>query len=245
MEVSAVAGQAEQVSIAVAFGAGLVSFLSPCVLPIIPGYLSYITGLTMDQLGQGSGRYLRQILFSSLLFVLGFSIVFTALGVSASFVGGFLEAHLSLITRIAGVLVIFMGLFVLGVFKIPALYQERRFYISRESFGLGGTVVLGMAFGFGWTPCVGPILGAILLMAASAQTVAAGAVMLVAYSLGLGIPFVLTGLLFARAMAAFTWVKKHFVVINAVAGALLIGVGIVMLLDKMTYINSLLMNLFH
>ena len=232
----------QQVNILVAFGGGLVSFLSPCVLPIIPGYLSYITGLTMDDLSEGGTRYLRRILVSSVLFVLGFSIVFTALGASASLIGGFLEAHLGLITRIAGVFVIVLGLFLLGAFKIPALYQERRFQISRESMGLGGTVLLGMAFGFGWTPCVGPILAGILAMAVSSETVGAGAMLLAVYSLGLGIPFILTGLLFARAITAFTWVKKHYSVVNAIAGALLIGVGIIMLLDKMTYLNSLLMN---
>lgn len=238
-------GQVGQISIVGAFLGGLLSFLSPCVLPIIPGYLSYMTGLTVEQLSEGSGRYLRRILFSSLLFVLGFSIVFTALGASASLVGAFLMEHLRLITRVAGAFVILLGLFLLGVFKVPALYQERRFHIDRPSLGMGGTVLLGMAFGFGWTPCVGPILGAILLMAAGAETAGAGAVLLAVYSLGLGIPFILAGLLFARAVAAFAWVKKHYGVVNGIAGALLIAVGIIMVLDKMSDLNGLVLGAFH
>jgi len=237
--------QAQQVSVLWAFLGGLVSFLSPCVLPIIPGYLSYMTGLTMDELSEGGTRYLRRILVSSALFVLGFSIVFTALGASASLIGSFLAEHLALITRIAGGLVILLGLFLLGVLKIPALYQERRFHIDRQSLGLGGTVLLGMAFGFGWTPCVGPILAGILAMAVSSETVGSGVLLLAVYSLGLGIPFIFSGLLFARAIVAFAWVKRHYNVVNAIAGVFLIIVGVIMVLDKMSYLNGIVMGAFH
>ena len=127
-----------QVGVVSAFLAGLLSFLSPCVLPVIPGYLSYITGLTLDQLSEGSSQYLRRVLLSSLLFALGFSAVFTALGATASLLGSFLTRHLDLLTRIAGVLVVLLGLFLLGLLKIPALYQERRFHLDRQSVGLGG-----------------------------------------------------------------------------------------------------------
>lgn len=233
-----------QVNVVWAFLGGILSFLSPCVLPIIPGYLSYMTGLTMDELSEGGSRYLRRILASSLLFVLGFSLVFTALGASASLLGAVLNQHLELITRVAGVFVVLLGLFLLGVFKIPALYQERRFHIDRQSVGLGGTVLLGMAFGFGWMPCVTPPLAAILAMAVRSDTVGSGALLLAVYSLGLGVPFILSSVLFARAIVAFAWVKRHYNVINAAAGVLLIVVGVIMALDKMSYVNGLIMGRF-
>ncbi len=211
-----------------AFAAGVVSFLSPCVLPVIPGYLSFMTGLTTSQLADLDDRPpLSVVLIPSLLFVSGFSLVFVALGISASYLGGLLIEYRDIVMRVAGLLVFAFGLLLTGVIKVPWLYGEARVGLERSrSFGRGAALVMGMAFAAGWTPCVGPILATILALAASSGNAARGAALLFAYSMGLALPFVLTAVLFGRMRGFLRWLSRHSVVINRVAGATLMILGV-------------------
>jgi cytochrome c-type biogenesis protein len=221
-----------------AFAAGLVSFLSPCVLPLIPGYLSFMTGLTTAELSDDS-RSEVQVMVPAMLFVLGFSLVFVALGASASVLGQFLSAYRDVLEKVAGVVVILFGVLMLGFVKVPWLYGEARADMSASrSFGRGAALVMGMAFAAGWTPCVGPILGSILALAGSSGSVARGALLLFAYSLGLGIPFLLVALLFGRAKPLLKWLNRHSLVINRVAGVLLIAVGLLIFTGRLTLIAA-------
>jgi cytochrome c-type biogenesis protein len=213
-------------SLPLAFLAGLLSFLSPCVLPLIPAYLSFLTGLTTAELGDEQ-RDLATVLVPALLFVLGFSIVFVGLGATASVLGQFLTDYRSVVEKVAGVVVVLFGVLMLGIIKVPWLYGEARADLSRaRSFGRGAALVMGMAFAAGWTPCVGPILGSILALASSTGSAAQGALMLLAYSAGLGVPFILVALLFGRAKPLLSWLNRHSVTINRVAGVTLILVGV-------------------
>ena len=221
-----------------AFAAGVVSFLSPCVLPLIPGYLSFMTGLSAAELSEDS-RPLVRIMGTALLFVIGFSVVFVALGASASVLGQFLTQYRDVIEKIAGVVVILFGVFMLGIVKIPWLYGEARADLaSSRRFGRGAAFVMGMAFAAGWTPCVGPILGVILTLAASTGSVANGALLLLAYSLGLGVPFLLVALLFGSARPLLAWLNRHSVIINRIAGATLIVVGALIFSGRLTVIAN-------
>ena len=201
-----------QVSYIFAFLAGIVSFLSPCVLPLIPGYVSMVSKMSFEELTDGSmkGKTTR-IFFPSLLFVLGFSFVFVSLGAGASFVGNFIHENKVLLLRISGVIIILFGLFSMDILKISHLYRERRINIPQSNLGLIGTFLLGIAFGFGWTPCVGPILASILLYASTAEGAGKGASLLFVYSIGLGLPFLLTGLALSRALTAFGWIKLLYI----------------------------------
>lgn len=224
--------------LAAAFAAGMVSFLSPCVLPLIPGYLSFMTGLTTAELAEGSRRT-SDVLVPALLFVLGFSMVFVALGASASVLGQFLSQYRAVIEKVAGVVVALFGVLMLGVIRIPGLYREARFDLAKSrSFGRGAGVVMGMAFGAAWTPCVGPILGSILALAAASGSVGRGALLLLAYSLGLGVPFLLVALLFDRATPLLRWLGRHSMTINRVAGVVLIVIGILIFSGKFTIIAA-------
>ncbi len=214
------------VGFAAAFAAGVVTFLSPCVLPVIPGYLSFMTGLTARELADERPP-LPVVLVPSLLFVVGFSLVFVALGVSASMLGQFLAEYRSIVMRVAGVLVIAFGLLLTGVIKVPWLYGEARLGLERSrAFGRGAALVMGMAFAAGWTPCVGPILATILALAASSGDAGQGAVLLLVYSVGLGVPFVLTAVLFGRLSGLLRWLNRHSLVINRVAGVTLMVLGV-------------------
>ena len=219
--------------LAVAFGGGMISFLSPCVLPLVPGYLSLMSGVSTSQLSEPSGEQTRALLRSTLLFVLGFSLVFTALGATASSVGQALLEYQRALNRVAGVLIISMGLFVAG-FVTPRLFQrERRVHVSPDSLGRFAPPVMGMAFAFGWTPCIGPVLAVVLSTAATSDTLPRGIALLVAYSLGLGVPFVASGVAFGRLTGVFGWVKRHFRIINVVAGLLLVAFGVIMFTNRM------------
>jgi cytochrome c-type biogenesis protein len=233
-----------QVGLLVAFGAGVVSFLSPCVAPLVPGYLSYVTGSSVAA-GRTGSVQTRQVLLACLLFVLGFSIVFVALGASASLLGGLLEENRRLINRGAGVVMILMGLFLTGLFNVPWLNRDMRFHMAGKPPGRGGSVVLGMTFAFGWTPCVGPILASILFYAGATETAAQGALSLLAYSFGLGIPFVLVGLGFSRAVGAATWVRKHYRALNLTSGLLMVGMGILFLTDRFYYFSIMLQRFYY
>jgi cytochrome c-type biogenesis protein len=207
-----------------AVAAGVISFTSPCCLPLIPSYLSYVTALPVSELGTREARAVT--LRSSLLFVAGFTLVFTALGASFAYVGSMLLANVPLIVRVAGVGIILMGLGMVGAIRLPWLYREWRPGRLNRARGPGGAFPLGMAFAFGWVPCIGPVLAAILTTAASSQTALWGAVLLALYSLGLGIPFVALGLGFQRLRGSVEWLRRHSRRLEQIGGALLIGIGV-------------------
>lgn len=227
-----------QVSWVLAFLAGVVSFLSPCVLPLIPGYVSMVSKMSFEELTEGNTKgKISKIFIPSVLFVMGFAAVFVTLGASASFVGTFIQENKVLLLKISGVIIILFGLFTMDIFQIPQLYRERRFNIPHGNLGLVGTFFLGIAFGFGWTPCVGPILASILLYASTAEGAGKGALLLFVYSIGLGLPFLITGLALSRALNAFGWIKKHYGLYKVIVGGTLIVVGLLMVSNNLFYLN--------
>lgn len=237
-------GGSPDIGILIAFTAGIISFLSPCILPLIPGYLSFISGISVDRLGESSGQDRIKILLATLVFVAGFASIFVGLGVSAGLVGVSLMSYQSIMTKIAGITIIIFALFTMDIIKIPQLYNTKRFQSNTtRKRGLWGALPLGMAFGFAWTPCVGPILGSIFMVAATGDTVSQGAVLLSVYALGLGIPFIATALFFNTALNAFGWIKRNYRAVNIVSGVLLLAMGILILTDRMTAVNSYIMRL--
>jgi len=230
------------VSVVTAFLAGLASFLSPCVLPLVPGYLSFMSGLSLEELSSGAARpgATRRTALAALFFVLGFSAVFTALGASASFVGQLLASHLALLSKVAGGLVIVFGLHMTGLAPIKWLYYTKRADTSRVAPGLLGSFVMGLAFAFGWTPCIGPILAGILALAATEASVARGVGLLFVYSLGLGVPFILTGLGLNAFLRFFARYKRFIRWGEAAAGLLLIGIGVLVLSSRLSWLMRLL-----
>jgi cytochrome c-type biogenesis protein len=215
------------VSIPAALIAGLVSFLSPCVLPLVPPYLIYLTGATIEHVatGEKDSASKRAVMISALMFVLGFSTVFVALGASASLVGGLIRAWSAELSILAGIVIILMGLHFLGLTKIGLLMREGRLPIPKP-VGLWGAYVMGLAFAFGWTPCIGPILAAILSVAAAEATVTKGAGLLAVYSMGLGIPFLLAALMVEQFSSLFARMKSHLATVERVMGVLMILTGI-------------------
>ena len=238
----------ENVSLIAALLAGLLSFVSPCVLPLIPGYLSFISGATLDEIrgtgGSPSGAVgataRRRTIVSSLFFVLGFSLVFIALGASASAIGGFVLQKKPLLGKIGGSVIILFGLHTMGVLKIGWLYAEKRVQTRSKPTSAIGAVLVGIAFAFGWTPCIGPILAAILAVAAAQDTVTQGVRLLAVYSLGLGIPFVLTALAIDRFFAAFARIRRYYHAIEIVSGALMVVVGVLIFTNRFTIIARVL-----
>ena len=227
-----------------AFVAGLLSFLSPCVLPLVPPYLSYLAGATLDQLSDDADSAThRRALTAAVFFVLGFTTVFVALGASASLIGALVRQYMDVLAMIAGVLIIIMGLHFLGLFKIGFLYREARVQVNKPA-GFFGAYIMGLAFAFGWTPCIGPILGAILSFASSGDTVLYGASLLAVYSAGLGIPFLIA----AFAMGPFVrFLKKfraHLGTVEKVMGVLLILTGIGFLTGSMATVSFWLLETF-
>ena len=214
----------ESLTVLVAFTAGLLSFLSPCVLPLVPSYVTFITGLGLEDVS----RSRRTTLVHAVLFVLGFSFIFVALGAGATAFGRLMFVYRDWIARIGGVLMILMGLWMLGVLRMDALQQERRMHLSDKPIGYLGTIVVGVAFGAGWTPCLGPTLGAILLLAANESELTKGIGLLSAYSMGLAVPFLLSALLLERFLAFFQRFKRNLGTVNRIAGVLLILVGVLM-----------------
>ena len=225
-------------NVVVAFGAGMLSFLSPCVLPLVPGYLSLMSGLSASELAERTAADTGRILRSTLLFVAGFTLVFTATGAAATSIGKTLFENQDLTNRIAGVAVIVMGVLVAGVISPSFLMRERRFHVSPSALGPYAPPVMGMAFAFGWTPCIGPILGAVLSLAAKESTLGRGILLLVAYSIGLGVPFVATGLAFGRMTSAFAFLKRHYRAINLISGLFLIAFGVVLFTGTIDRIAS-------
>jgi cytochrome c-type biogenesis protein len=221
-----------------AFFAGAISFVSPCVLPLVPPYLCYMAGASLDtlsgkaELDAGVVRDAqRRAIIHSLLFVTGFSLVFIALGAGASTIGQLMRAHLDTLAQIAGVVIIIMGLHFLGLFKIGFLYREARFNTART--GLAGSFLMGIAFAFGWTPCIGPVLGVILALASSSQSVGEGAAMLAVYSAGLGIPFILAAFFVGPFIGFLNRFKKHLGTMEKITGGLLVITGILFLTGGM------------
>ena len=210
--------------------AGLLSFLSPCVLPLVPPYLTFIAGTSVEELASTTaGRARRDTMLAALLFVAGFGTVFVALGASASVAGQILRANLSLLSAVAGLAIIGMGLHFLGAFRLAFLYREKRFTVGKP-LGLWGAYLMGLAFAFGWTPCIGPILAAILAIAGAEGTVAKGALLLGVYSLGLGIPFLLAALAMEPFIAFMKSFRAHFAAVERVVGVLLVLTGVSFLL---------------
>lgn len=212
----------ESLSVLVAFTAGLLSFLSPCVLPLVPSYVTFITGMGLDD----AAKQKRAALVHAVLFVLGFSFIFVAMGAGASVFGQMMREYRVWIARIGGVLMVLMGLLMLGVINIGALQQERRIHMSDKPLGYLGTVVVGLAFGAGWTPCLGPTLGAILVMAANESELGKGITLLSFYSMGLAVPFLLSALLLDQFLGFFKSFKRNIGTVNRIAGVLLVLVGI-------------------
>jgi len=237
----------ENVTLLAAFGAGLLSFVSPCVLPLIPGYLSYVSGLSLDEMrGTGTAANLdradtrRRVLVASLAFILGFSLVFISLGATATTIGQFLLQRLPLFGRIAGVVIIIFGLHTMGVLRIEWLYQEKRVQSQRKPAGFLGAMLVGIAFAFGWTPCIGPILAGIFAIAASRDTVGEGVRLLATYSLGLAVPFFATALAINRFFGAMAKIRRHYHKIELVSGALLVAIGLLIFTNKFTVLAQLL-----
>jgi cytochrome c-type biogenesis protein len=236
----------QDVTLIGAFFAGLLSFVSPCVLPLVPPYLGFLAGVSLDQLtGEGEEKAdPRKVFFASLAFVLGFSTVFVALGASASFIGQFVTEHLEVFGYIAGAAIIVMGLHFLGVFRIALLYREARVHVERKPAGLVGAYVIGLAFAFGWTPCVGPILAAILFVAGSEESVAQGAVLLGSYALGIGVPFLVAGLFAGPFMRFMKRFRRHMVTVERVMGVLMIATGIAFMTGQMARMSFWLLETF-
>jgi len=220
--------------LALAFLAGAVSFLSPCVLPLVPSYLSLMSGVGASELAVATKVDQRRLLRSTLLFVAGYSAVFVALGAAASAVGSFLFDHQIGLRRVSGVLIVVMGLAMAGLVRPAFFDRERRFHVPPAALGSYAPPVMGAAFAFGWSPCIGPVLGAILGLAAQSASLGRGVLLLLAYSAGLGVPFVASGLAFGRLTGAFSWVKRHFGVINLVSGLLLAAFGVLLLTGAVT-----------
>lgn len=231
-----------QVTFITAFLAGAASFLSPCVLPLVPGYVSFISGRSLEELSKGTDRpaLMRQAGLGSVFFVLGFSSVFTLLGASASAAGRFLLAHAYVFSKAAGALIILFGLHTAGVLTIPWLYYEKRIHVGAFAPGFLGAFLMGLAFAFGWTPCIGPILSGILLLAATQKTLHEGTLLLFVYSLGLGIPFILTGFGINAFLRFFVRYKRFIRAGEIFAGALLVLVGGLVFTNNLTMLIRLL-----
>jgi len=211
----------------VALVAGLISFLSPCVLPIVPPYLAYMSGVTIGEM-QGTDTARRKVIVSALFFVLGLSTVFLLLGFTASAFGAFVLQNQELFAKVSGVVVIIFGLHFLSVFRIPILDREARMDAGESGGSALGAYVLGLAFAFGWTPCIGPQLGAILSLAASEASVSRGTILLGVYALGLGVPFLLAAIFLNRSMALMNRMKRHMGLIEKIMGGLLLFVGVML-----------------
>ncbi len=224
------------IGILIAFSAGIFSFLSPCVLPLVPSYLTFVTGMSLEDLQEGVNR--RTTLIHSLLFVLGFSSIFILLGASASFLGTFFQYNRVLIERVGGVVIILLGLHLAGVFRFTPLLRERRVHLNDKPAGYLGTLGVGVAFGAGWTPCIGPVLGAILTYGMTQDTMWAGVGLLTVYSLGLAIPFLISALALDWFLQTFQRFRRWIPVVERGSGILLIVLGVLLLTGRFTILAS-------
>lgn len=228
------------VTLLAAFGAGFLSFISPCVLPLIPGYISYISGMSLEDMRKADAGSRRRLIIATLFFILGFSIVFMAMGASASALGALLREHLRVVQKIAGAVIVIFGLHLLGVFRIGFLDRDTRVQTSRKPATPLGALLVGTAFAFGWTPCIGPILGGILTIAGSKATVGEGVLLLAVYSAGLGVPFLLTSIAVDKFFLASARVRRHYRTIEMVSGGMLVILGVLIFTDRFTILSRYL-----
>jgi cytochrome c-type biogenesis protein len=223
-----------------AFLAGVLSFLSPCVLPLVPGYVSLISGSTVDELGGSERRLLRSVMLHSAMFIIGFSFVFISLGAIATTLGQMTRQFYPILTRVAGVIIILFGLHLTGLLKIKWFYADKRLHQVKGGSSPWGAFVVGFAFAFGWTPCIGPILATILTFAASEDTVLRGVMLLTVYSLGLAVPFLLTSLGIDRFLEFYGRFRRHLHTVEVVSGVLLILVGVLIVTRQFTILSGYL-----
>ena len=223
-----------------AFIAGIVSFLSPCVLPLVPGYVSLISGASVEELQSKDRKILNTVFLHSLMFILGFTLVFVMLGAAATSVGQLVREYKKQLTWIAGAVIIIFGLHLTGILKIKALYADKRLHSVKGGKSPLGAFVVGFAFAFGWTPCLGPIISAILIMAGSAETVTKGVLLLWVYSLGLAVPFLLTSLLIDRFLSFYGRFRRHLHTLEVSSGVLLMVLGVLILTRRFTVLSSYL-----
>ncbi len=238
---------AYEVTYAGALVAGVLSFLSPCVLPLVPPYLCFIGGVTLEQISEDEApdpAVMRRVMSSSLVFVLGFSTVFIAFGATASTLGRFVGDYLDVLAMIAGAVIIVLGLHFIGLFRIPILYREARFHAEKQPAGLIGPYIIGLAFAFGWTPCVGPVLAAMLMVAGSEATVTYGASLLAVYSAGLGIPFLIAAAAMKPFLAFMGRFRSHLKAVERVIGGLLVITGVLFMTGSMNEIAFWILETF-
>ncbi|MFQ5588512.1 MAG: cytochrome c biogenesis CcdA family protein [Nitrospiria bacterium] len=224
----------------IAFSAGFLSFISPCVLPVVPSYISYITGLSLEELTsqEGKARAREMAIKNSILFILGFSTIFIFFGASATFMGQFFLSNQNIIRKIGGVFIIFFGLYIMGLFKLSFLARDKRFHFKNKPAGYLGSYLVGVAFGAGWTPCVGPILGSILLYASTANSVGIGIQLLAVYSIGLGLPLFISSLGVQSFLITFKKTARYMGWISGASGAFLVAVGLLIFTNSLTRLTS-------
>jgi len=228
----------ESVGFAVAFSAGVLSFLSPCVLPLVPSYLSFVTGMSLEDLQEGADR--SGVMMSASLFVLGFTLIFVLMGASASFLGQFLKYYEVWIARVGGVIIIILGLHLAGAFRLTPLLREKRLHIQDRPAGKLGTIAIGAAFGAGWTPCIGPVLGAILTFASTRHQFWSGVSLLFVYSMGLAVPFMLSALALDKFLSAFSRFRRFLPAVQVASGILLIVLGLLLVTGTFTILSTYL-----
>lgn len=228
--------------LAVAFGAGVLSFLSPCVLPLVPSYATFLTGMTLDELtAPGPRSRARRAMFvHGSIFVLGFSLVFLLLGASATWAGGLVRAHGSWLEKAGGVILVVFGLYLVGLLRLPGAAREWRVHLPEKPVGYGGTLLVGIAFGAGWTPCIGPVLGGILTLAATTGSVGEGIGLLAGYAAGLAVPFLLATLLLERFLSSVSHFRRWLPWVSRASGILLVGVGFLLLTGSFTTLSGVL-----
>jgi len=232
------------VSIYMAFAAGLISFLSPCVLPLVPGYISFVSGVTFTEIKEKTpipsflNREKWIVLINSFFFVAGFSLVFILLGASATWIGAFLSSKISLMSKIGGIIIILFGLYKIGLIKPQLFYREARFNIKNRKFGYVGALIIGAAFALGWTPCIGPILGVILTYAGTLENVNQGIFLLLVYSLGLGLPFLLTAFGINHFWRFFKRIQKYLGLLEVTSGVIMVILGVLIYSNKLVLIQS-------
>jgi cytochrome c-type biogenesis protein len=226
----------KDISILLAFSAGLLSFLSPCVLPLVPAYISYLTGSSIEDLKNDKAKLFT--LYKSFGFVLGFSIIFILMGVSITSLGQLLITHKNLFRKIGGALIVLFGLHTIGVFKVKLFYREKRFLYFNKIKGPFSSVIMGMAFAAGWTPCIGPILSSILIYATSMDSIGKGVLLLVMYSLGLAVPFILTAMAIESFTKQFRKFSKYLPIISTISGVLMIVMGIMIFMNKLAILSQ-------
>ena len=223
-------------TVVAAFAVGFISFVSPCVLPLVPGYLSTISGVSFADLQEGKGK--RKVLGPALLFCLAFSVMFIALGMTATGVGDLLQDHRTLLRKIAGVVITLLGLLFIGTLFLPKLNREWRPQALLGKASTGGPIIAGLAFAVAWLPCTGPTLGAILTAAGTQQTVGKGAVLLAFYALGLAVPFLLCAVAFSSVSGFFRFFRNHYTAITVVSGVVLVVMGVMLFTNELTRLNS-------